>query len=77
VNKSVKTLGLALLLVLLLALAARFFLAALETGTGPTADPQGTIRKVEKDIKKATDKQSEAIQRAAEADAAPAPQPEE
>lgn len=76
-NKSFKSLGLALLLLLLLALAVRFALVALETKPGPTADPQGTIRKVEKDLKAATDKQSEAIQQASEAEEAPPPPPTE
>lgn len=76
-NKPMKTLGLALLLILLLALAVRIYLGALSTQSGPTGDPQGTIRKVEKDIQQATDKQAEAIQQASDADQTPAPQPEE
>lgn len=71
-NRTFKRAGLALLLLSLIALFVRMALMTLEVKSGPTQDPNTTIRKVERDLKAATEKQTQEIQKASEAEQ-PAP----
>lgn len=73
-NRSFKRLGLALLLLSLLVLFVRMALTTLEVQSGPTQDPNKTIRKVERDLKQAAQKEADQIKRASEAEE-PAPPP--
>lgn len=75
-NRTFKRAGLVLLLITLVVLFVRMALMTLEVRSGPTQDPNRTIRKVERDLKAATEKQAQEIQKASEAEEPPPP-PEE
>jgi len=77
VNRSFKRLGLVLLLLSLIVLAVRLALTTLEVQSGPTQDPNKTIRKVESDLQQAAQKETDKIQKASEAEEPPPPPPTE
>lgn len=75
-GKSLKTAGLLLFLVLLIVLAIRLALTALETQSVAGGDPNGQIRKVEKEMKQLSEKKSAEIQSVSEAEEKPSAPPE-
>ncbi len=72
-GKNLKTAGIALLLVALLALAVRLALAALETGGSAAPPSTGNIRKAERQLKQAAAKDEERFRQASEAENPPPP----
>jgi len=77
VNRSFKRVGLVLFLISLVVLFVRLALMTLEVNSVPAQDPNRTIRKVERDLKQAAQKEADQLKKASEAEEPPPPPPAE